>query len=89
MHETRLNKKKSNLSMLNDNQILFYIFLELGSKTPLGLKKIEHDPLITLYEPRYQKPTISSNNKTRKAMPNQPKNNTRRQLPTQIPQPQQ
>ena len=52
-------------------------------------KKIEHDPLITLYEPRYQKPTISSNNKTRKAMPNQPKNNTRRQLPTQIPQPQQ
>jgi hypothetical protein len=52
-------------------------------------KKIEHDPLITLYEPRYQKPTISSN-KTRKSMPTQqPKNNTRRQLPTQIPQPQQ
>ena len=53
-------------------------------------KKIEHDPLITLYEPRYQKPTISSKNKTRKAMPTQqPNNNTRRQLPRQIPQRQQ
>lgn len=52
-------------------------------------KKIEHDPLITMIEPRYQKPTISSKNKTRKAVPNQPNNMTRRQLPTQIPQPQQ
>jgi hypothetical protein len=49
-------------------------------------KKIEHDPLITIYE----KPVISSKNKTRKAMPiQQPNNMTRRQLPTQIPQPQQ
>ena len=53
-------------------------------------KKIEHDPLITLYEPRYQKPTISSKNKTRKAIPRQQPNNiTRRQLPRQIPQRQQ
>ncbi len=52
-------------------------------------KKIEHDPLITMIEPRHQKPTISSKNKTRKAIPNQPNNITRRQLPMQIPQPQQ
>lgn len=53
-------------------------------------KKIEHDPLITMIEPRYQKPTISSKNKTRKAIPRQQPNNiTRRQLPRQIPQRQQ
>jgi hypothetical protein len=53
-------------------------------------KKIEHDPLITMIEPRYQKPTISSKNKTRKAIPRQPPNNiTRRQQPRQIQQRQQ
>ena len=43
-------------------------------------KKIIHDPLMTITAPSHQKPTVSSNNKTRKqAVPTKSNNTTRKQ----------